>query len=438
MRRGTAVAGWGFVAVVLAACSDDKRGARSDFVPDARIECTPGASCSCGPGYSGIAICDSQGKRDCECESCPKLDVKDAPAVQVCSGYPFGSWQLIHAEVGRSQQVLSINGKSMGSCEMVTEIGEPSDRNIMTLGEDGFAEFATEPLPAKLSWSESCVTSKASALRCYSGAWNYSNCGLDCDICSCDSTIGARTSGERLWDWTEEALSLNIGGQGTEEFAYCMTGNELELSTPGLYLVYGRINKLAKPTPCSSRTPETCLIGDPNTCQVGACLGEVACTYAGDETACLATVGCAWDANGCSGNAQSICHPADYGVVPGCGFTTRCQGEPLACEDRIGAGCKDGCILAECKGGSVLCENFSVSACPPPCAVGPDDSCTGPAFDCSALTQYACQSTAIPRNYAGEPCVWDSLACGGVPVPCDRVPPEVCDLSPGCSLVTTP
>lgn len=446
-RRGKAVAGWvGFVALLLAACSDGKRRPQSSLPGYDEVECTPGESCSCGQGYEypGSATCDAQGNRDCECESCPALDVKAAPTVQTCSGYPFGSWQLIHAELSGSRQELSIRRpdgsvEARGSCPMVTEfVGEPSDRYILTLHENGLAESATEPLRVTLSWSESCVIGKTPALSCRSGAWEYSNCKLDCDICSCDSIIGAETSGTRLWDWTEEALFLNLSGEATAEFAYCMTGNKLELSAPDLYLVYSRINKLAWPTACSLRTAETCLIGAPDTCRRGGCVGEVACTYADTEAACLAAPGCSWDANGCSGNAPSKCDLADYGVVPGCGFTTRCQGEPVACESRIAAGCKDGCTLAACKGGALQCEDFSVSACPPPCAVGPDGSCVGPAFDCSTLTQYACLSTAIPRNHSGQACVWDSTACRGVPVPCDSVPLEMCDVAPGCSLVTTP
>lgn len=409
----------GLVALLLAACSD---GHRKPLPDDGSLDCTPGESCSCGQGYEypGIASCDSQGNRSCKCEVCPELEVKPAPTVQVCSGYPFGSWQLIHAELSGSRQELSKNNQSAGSCEMVTEIvGKPSDRYILTLHANGVAESVTEPLAVKLSWSESCVTSKTPALRCSSGAWEYPNCRLDCDICTCDSTIGAETSGTRLWDWTEEALFLNLGGESTAAFAYCMTGNKLELSTPDLYLVYSRINRPAEPVPCSLRTAERCLLEAPDNCRSGACFGQGACTYAGNETACLAGSGCSWDANGCSEKTQ-------------------CQGEPVACESRIGAGCKDGCTLALCKGGSLRCEDFSVSACWPPCAVGPDDSCVGPEFDCSALTQPACLSTAIPRNHAGEPCVWDSAACGGVPVPCDSVPREECDLAPGCSLVTAP
>lgn len=327
---------------------------------------------------------------------------------------------------------------------MVTDIvGEPSDRYILTLHENGFAESTTEPLAVKLSWSESCVTSKTPALRCNSGAWKYSNCKLDCDICSCDSIIGAETSGMRLWDRTEEALFLNLSGEATAEFAYCMTGNKLELSTPDLYLVYSRINTLARPAACSLRTAETCLLGAPDTCKRGACVGEDfhGC-YAASETDCLADADCMWDPNGCSGYAQSTCRLADYGVVPGCGLTTRCQGERVACESRPAGECKDGCTLSGggCMGGSLLCSDFNL--CPPQCGAGPSGTCVGPAFECSGLSEFDCLNTAELRMglpyYNGKPCVWEPHTCGGVPLPCDSVPLEECDLAPGCSLVTTP
>jgi hypothetical protein len=376
----------------------------------------------------------------CECEPCPGLDVTDAPSVSGCGGEPFGSWQLTQVEWGRSQLELSVAGQAAGSCDIMTkQVGDQPPRVLMSLYEGGAAEYFSETSKTTVSWSESCVTSKVSQFGCGSKAWSgVSECKVDCDTCTCNSFSAASNVEQATWQRTQEALTLELFGRAME-FAYCVSGDKVELSAPGAYLVFERITKLAKPADCSDRTAMSCLAGEPQTCELGACTGGPSCEAAFSEGTCLTTSGCSWDAAACTGLAQAECHLADFGVVPGCELTNKpvtCQGTVLACDDRAGL-CNGGCTLNDkgrCTGGPLQCESFLV--CPFECDLEYDYSCSGGQFLCAGLNEYACEDTA--EDYDGEACTWQPAFCEGTATPCKDVPTDECNLVPGCALAVAP
>jgi hypothetical protein len=433
-------------ALFLGACGNDSRGpsnTRSDSdqgdEPTVR-ECTAGLSCACGQGQPGSTVCEAGFSR-CECEPCPGLEVSDAPSVNGCGGEPFGNWRLTHVEWGRSQLQLSVFGDPVGSCDMMmTAVGDEPPRLLMSLYEGGRAEYFSESAPVKISYSESCVTSKVSQFTCGADTWQgVSNCNVDCDICTCDSYTGSTEAEDGTWARTQEELSLQLFGKASS-FAYCATDNQLELSTPGAHFVFERVTKLSKPLACAERSATTCLTGEPGTCQLGACEGGPTCAGADSEGVCLTLSGCTWDASACWGLEQQICRLADFGVVPGCEITNEavtCQGTATACDQRNVGECYGGCTVNEagrCTGGPLQCEKFSV--CPSACDEEYDYSCSAGTFACAGLARYACEDTA--DDYDGEACTWHPSFCEGVTTPCDDLSADECNFVPGCSLVTAP
>lgn len=442
MGPGQSVAGMlGLMVALLGACggSDDRPQPQSRDMEPASEECTPGGDCVCDLVWPGTYVCDASGLKVCECEACQELPVVKAPIVQGCSGYPFGTWQLKHVDVEAAPLELTVDGRSLGQCPVTFTVADEPARVTMTLYESGVAEYQSEPLPVKMSYYESCVVNQVPAFGCGSASWTgVSNCELACNVCTCDSSTGTRHSADGMWTRTEQALSLNLFGDGSVDYAYCMTDNELELSAPGAYLVYARINKLAKPVPCSARSAAECVTSETDTCTLGGCVGDASCAAAGNEEACLASTGCLWDDAACSGTAPAECQLADYGVVPGCGLKSECRGTPEPCEDRP-LSCRAGCttLLDEhCSGGPLKCVSYSF--CPAECLkqLGEFPCQTGELY-CEGRTRKECEDSAYQYNL--EPCRWNQVTlCGGTPQPCDSVSLEECNSIPGCSLVTTP
>jgi hypothetical protein len=362
-----------------------------------------------------------------------------APVVEGCSGYPFGTWKLKHVDVEATPLEITVDGASRGQCPRTFTLAEEPARLIMTLHESGVADYESEILPVKMSYSESCVVSKVAAFSCGSEAWTgVSNCHVACDTCFCDTTTGAAHTAQGMWTRTEQSLRLDLIGDGAEDYAYCMSGDELQLSAPGVRLVYARFNQLAKPVPCSSRSAAECVASEADTCTLGACVGDASCSAAPSEETCLAAGGCAWDDATCSGKAPADCKLADYGVVPGCGLTSECRGTPEPCADRVGS-CRAGCntrIEGHCSGGPLKCASYSF--CPSRCLSQLIEyPCANGEIACDELTRVDCESTAI--NYTLEPCHWTTLTqCEGAPEPCESVPLEECNGIPGCFLATKP
>jgi hypothetical protein len=430
------------VMLALAGCSSCNTRSNEPQSPEddePAAMCVEGAPCTCYPTLEqGTLTCEG-GHTNCYCPPCqPPLQLSDAPTVQGCGGEPFGTWRLVDAVWGRSK--LSIMGAlgPLGECDlMTTNAGAEVPQALMTLHESGRAEYFSAVTPLQISYRESCVTSQGSIFSCGSDAWTgVSNCSVDCDVCTCDTSTKSSNSEDSDWARTEEELWITLYGQA-KAFAYCLTGDQLEVSTPGAYVVFERVNKLSKPTPCAGRTPMTCLAGQDDTCRLGACVGPAGCDEATSEGNCLTMSGCTWNPEQCLGVAQARCGLGDFGVVPGCELTTQavsCQGTPEACESRLGA-CSHGCAVnteGRCSGDALQCDMFSF--CPISCG-----SCnvgsTGE-IECAIRDEFTCDS--LNENYEGEGCTWERQYCEGSPIPCGDLPAEECDAVPGCQLVPMP
>jgi hypothetical protein len=434
-------------ALLFPACGNSKNGSMADPSSGGNgpsiNTCHSGEKCSCGAGRVGTVACEGS-VGACECEPCPALEVADAPAITPCGGEPFGSWRLTQVEWGRSELSLTSRGESVGSCDMMTKpVGTKPPRLLMSLYEGGDAEYFSERSEVAVSWSESCVTSKVSEFSCGSKAWTgVSACKVDCDTCNCSTSTAAFSEDEGEWGRTQEGLLIPIFGQGGP-WAYCVTGDELELSSEVAHLVFERITRFTRPAACSARTAKNCAVGVPTTCWLGACVGGPSCEDASSEGSCLTNSGCSWDADACVGTAAEECQLGDLGVVPGCELTNKsvsCHGTAPQCEGRTADECGGGCTFNDdgrCTG-TLRCENFDY--CPiEQCEPGPDgDICAkdGP-FECSALSATECDSIALDY-YGDESCSWEAAFCEGAPVACEDLPNDECDYAAGCALAEDP
>jgi hypothetical protein len=170
-----------------------------------------------------------------------------------------------------------------------------------------------------------------------------SYCELDCDICSCQAYKPERVVGQDNWTSTGAALTLNLLGS-EETYDYCVSADQLRLSAKGLYFEFERVETYGRPRRCSERDASECILG----------------------------TGCVLETAGCAGDAPDECTPADFDLVPGCGFVDgplRCGGVQLSCENRAELYCNDGC------------------------ATMTDGSCTGTPASCSGHTVEECEST---------------------------------------------
>jgi len=310
---------------------------------------------------------------------------------------------------------------------------------LMTLSEGGVAKYFAPNAVAKVSWNDSCVTSKVSTFGCQSQTWtNGYNCALSCDICSCDSNLTAVSNEGSSWQRTASTLTLAPWGKDIS-FDYCLKDNVLQLSSEGMFLAYEPVNTLSAPKPCAGRSAAECITGEG--CSLGACVGGAACEQVGSEGSCLTLKGCSWNAQQCQGRGQVGCSLADFGKVPGCEFVDKpliCTGNQPACSTRSLASCAGtGCKLNEtgrCSGPALPCEDFF--ACPDGYCQFENSVCSG-VTSCSAYKSK--EQCGYPNSNLPEPrCQWEASWCEGEPLPCERFSQQECASNEGCQLTPAP
>jgi len=229
---------WGVAVVVglLAACSSGSQSDAPSGVPQDpggsdQFSCSPGSACYCPVGgFRGTTVC-SGSKSSCDCPVCPALELHEAAHVESCGGEPFGTWRLTKMDLGTSKLTLSSFGTPIGECDLRTQLTGELPNLLMTLSEGGVAKYFAPNAVAKVSWNDSCVTSKVSTFGCQSQTWtNGYNCALSCDICSCDSNLTAVSNEGSSWQRTASTLTLAPWGKDIS-FDYCLKDNVLELRT---------------------------------------------------------------------------------------------------------------------------------------------------------------------------------------------------------------
>jgi len=88
---------------------------------------------------------------------------------------------------------------------LTTDAAMTTPRALMDLQAGGTARYFSDAIPYSLAWSDSCVTSKVSALGCEQplSRTNLYDCKLDCDICTCASGLDTFTAESGNWLRTE-------------------------------------------------------------------------------------------------------------------------------------------------------------------------------------------------------------------------------------------
>lgn len=417
---------------------------------DIAPSCVAGAPCPCIGGAEGRITCDgSISLCNCSSDQCPALSTTPAPTVNGCGGMPLGTWRLTEAQPGRTQLSATSENQLLGTCDaMLSRVAEDLPVMLMTLHDGGVAEYQNPGLGLSVAFSQSCVTSKVPALTCGASGWSlFHDCELDCDVCTCAMYSATPDDQDQTWGRTDEALTLSLFGQPAD-FSYCLSGDTLELSTSGVYLVFERVHRVSQPAPCAERTPETCEFGEdfgcnfggscPG-CRLGGCVGPDSCKTL-SESACGTTADCTWQAMACWGDSQRQCRLEDFGKLPGCELTTQpvtCQGTPAACEDRQPIDCNQGCAYStegRCFG-NTPCDTFFEGSCPGKggCTSGPNDTCTGTSFSC-AIAEYSDTCERYSNSAPGDTCVWQDEYCSGSPNACESLTEDECGTVPGCVL----
>ncbi len=435
-------AAWCGVAVaLLGACGDSSSTPEEQQGPEPTPNCTEGAPCTCESGSEGTVLCGENGAWSCDCPECPALELPQATAGDDCGGEPFGLWRLVKLEFGAQPLELSVNNAPVGTCQAAFSEIEEVPRMLISLEDGGTAQYFTEELPLQQSWSNGCVTSKVWQFSCGSSAWtNVSECKLDCDICTCDTSLFAHVEDEGTWERTESTLTVAPWGNPAA-FDYCVEGRRMTLSAEGAYFEFERVYVTSAPTPCAERAPEECVAG--GSCQRGACVGDGACPDAATEGECLTQEGCSWDAAACHGFEGEQCGIGDFDVVPGCELTDEaptCTGEPVACETREAAACAQvqGCSLnaqGRCTGFALACSLFD--ECPEDeygCSYDEQSGACSGETSCSAFSESESACDEANAYYSGTPCIWEESFCEGTATPCADVPIEACASQPGCQL----
>jgi hypothetical protein len=366
----------------------------------------------------------------------PQATVSDA-----CGGEPFGLWRLTKLEFGAQPLELSVNNAPVGSCPAVFSEIEEVPRMLVSLEDGGIAQYSTEAIPLQQSWSNGCVTSKISEFSCGSSSWtNATDCKLDCDICTCDTSLFAHIEDEGAWERSESTLTIAPWGNPAA-FDYCVEGNRMELSTEGAYLEFERVYSLSAPTPCADRAPEECVLG--GSCQRGACVGDGECPSATTEGDCLTQQGCSWDAAVCHGAGGEQCGIGEYDVTPGCELTDEaptCTGGATACDALVAETCgqAQGCVLntaGRCNGFALACSLFD--ACPDDeygCTYDEQSGACSGETSCDAFSASQDLCDEVNGSYSGSPCIWEESFCEGTATPCAELSPEACASQPGCQL----
>jgi hypothetical protein len=426
---------------VVSSCSAESTGVDAPKTgpkdpPVQTVTCTEGTACECKPGQPGTLSCRADG-HICECEQCPALQVHDAAKTEACGGEPFGVWRLTQLDLGRTPMTVSANGQSNGTCDLMLDTPSETPRVLMKLREGGTAEYDTKQLVTKAHWSESCISSKTALLACGSDGWTgVWGCALDCDICTCSTTLGKTPSQNAGWRRTATTLSVAPLGN-IIEFDYCVNGSKLTLSGADMSLEFEQVFTVDTPTACEQRSQDECTLGEG--CGLGVCQGSSSCAQARYESACLTMQGCTWDATACTGRAGD-CTLADFGTVPGCEFVdqaTTCVGTPTACTALDVGTCADrrGCKVnkgGRCAGPSLPCADFSS------CPIG---YCTWDSPDCHGTSSCAAfnsetQCDNANENFPNSPCTWEPAWCEGDAEPCSSYEQSVCGTIPGCKLGT--
>jgi hypothetical protein len=401
--------------------------------------CAPGASCFCGQ-VSGVTTCET-GVQSCEC-NCPPLETHDAATVDACGGEPFGLWRLVELDLGKSELVVTLGTTEVGRCDTTFERkGGDVPLVLIDLETGGSTRQHVAGFSLTQAWSNGCVVEKADALYCSDDVWmNVSGCSVDCDICRCDSQVSG-WSGDGDWLRTETTLTLTFWGDSTT-YDYCISGNRMTLSAPGIFLSFERTYTFGVPVLCSERTSEECPVGAG--CVPGACEGGLDCPRQTSEGGCLTIQGCTWNSSACSGTAPPACELGDYGVVPGCDFIdrpVRCTGTVPECDGRPSETCLDGdgCEADDrniCSGGTFDCEEFI--ACPVgDCTFTSESTCIG-SSSCEQVTNRP-DCDALNDNLVAPRCTWGpSFSCSGTAKQCPSYTPEACQAVPGCVLEPDP
>jgi hypothetical protein len=290
-----------------------------------------------------------------------------------------------------------------------------------------FANVADSCIEEVLGTGQSCTEIEVQDGSCSSGS---------CGICECQFTA-FELSDEGTWSRTATELSVSLLSGETGSFEYCVQGDIMELHEPsGVAFQLERLQAHGTPTPCASRSSDTCTLG--TGCVAGACTGGETCTTATSEANCTNRMGCSWDPSGCSGQAPGYCELAEYDVVPGCEFvgpSARCSGTPEPCDGKVELDCAttDGCTAGPgCVGsGTISCQRLN-----------------GACAQCELITGCSCGSGAIcdgsPRcedqvdgtgcDYA-EVCEWVDYVCRGTPTACEELSVADCAGVAGCSVV---
>lgn len=393
--------------------------------------CKAGQACGCATGQVGTLDCSS-GDPVCKCAPCPSLELHEVAPVSACGGDPFGAWRLVDLELGSSTLTLASFGQSLGDCTVTYDAPKLVPHAVMWLEDGGLAEYSTERTPVRSHWSESCVVSKVSSFSCGADAWTgVANCGLDCDVCSCDQFLSSGTDDR----WVRTATTLTIAQFGkSATFDYCVEGDSLSLSSAEARLRYERVYPINAPTACDTRTPGECERGQG--CRLGVCDGGVNCTQRSTESSCLTLQGCSWDATQCGGFPES-CTLADFDVVPGCTLSKvpiTCEGTPTTdCAVLTVTDCKSvpGCTVNDTPG----CEGPVLQCAGTVCDQG---WCTGNSLDCRGTTSCSAMKNKSQCDQANitfhdGPCTWQLSRCDGTPLPCSEYNPGYCSEVPGCT-----
>ena len=277
--------------------------------------CTPGASCFCGQS-SGTVTCE-RGVEDCDC-NCPALDTSDATSVEACGGEPFGTWRLVEFEIGKTDLVVTLNQVEVGRCDtMLERADQVAPQVVIELQDGGSTRQYAGGFAYTQSWSDDCVTDKASALRCSDDVWTgVSGCALDCDICRCEGNVSTR-SDDGTWLRTETTLTLALWA-GSVAYDYCVSGDRLALSAPSIHMVFERVYTFGVPAPCADRSSDQCESG--SGCTLGVCEPGAGCMGRTSES-CLTAQGCTWNAAACGGTGSTTCRAG-------------CRPLPAAAEER--------------------------------------------------------------------------------------------------------
>jgi len=362
--------------------------------------------------------------------------VHDAAKTDACGGTPFGVWRLTKLEVARSQLALTVAGQSRGSCDVMLDTPGETPRVLMNLKDGGAAEYETEVVTTRAHWSNTCVVSQVAQFSCGSEAWTgVSKCALDCDICSCTTTLGT-TAGNVGWHRTASTLTVAPFGKSAE-FDYCVQGSKLMLSSTELSLEFEQVFTVDTPTACEKRSATQCSLGEG--CSLGKCEGVASCGQHAFETDCLTNQGCSWRANACTG-LTGPCTLADFGTVPGCDFVdhpTSCVGTPTACTTLDVNACttRRGCKVnkgGRCAGPSLPCEDFF--SCPIGYCSWDSPDCFG-SSSCAAFKSES-QCGNANANFPNAPCTWEPSWCEGDAAPCSSYEQSDCGTVPGCTLGT--